>query len=111
MVPIHDDGSSSAVRGAVLSNRPVLCGRSSIMLIVFTLITTQALLGAADNLWHHEITERLPAKRSAAGELVLHSVRELIYAFVFLGLGWFRWQGAWAALLAVVMLVEVVVTL
>ena len=75
------------------------------MFFVFALITTQALLGAVDNLWHHEITERLPAKRSAAGELVLHAVRESIYAFVFIGLAWFRWQGAWAVLLAVVMLV------
>src|ERR1700761_6442652 len=111
MVPIHDDGSSSAVRGAVLSNRPVPCGGSSNMFVVFALITTQALLGELDNLWHHEITERLPAKRSAAGELVLHAVRESIYAFVFIGLAWFRWQGAWAVLLAVVMLVEVIVTL
>jgi uncharacterized protein (TIGR01777 family) len=39
------------------------------MFIVFALITTQGLLGGLDNLWHHEITERLPAKRAAAGEL------------------------------------------
>jgi len=57
------------------------------MFIVFALITTQALLGAVDNLWHHEITERLPAKRAAAVELMLHSARELIYAFVFVGTG------------------------
>jgi len=81
------------------------------MFSVFALITTQALLGAVDNLWHHEITERLPARRAAAGELVLHSARELIYAFVFVGLAWFRWQGGWAVLLAAVMLVEVAVTL
>ena len=81
------------------------------MFIVFALITTQALLGAVDNLWHHEITERLPVKRSAAVELVLHSARELIYAFVFVGLAWFRWQGVWIALIATVMLIEVAVTL
>jgi uncharacterized protein len=81
------------------------------MFIVFALIITQALLGAVDNLWHHEITERLPAKRSAAVELVLHSARELIYAFVFVGLAWLRWQGLWAALIAIVMLIEVAVTL
>ena len=81
------------------------------MFIVFALITTQALLGAVDNLWHHEITERLPAKRAAAVELMLHSARELIYAFVFVGLAWFRWQGIWVALIAGVMLIEVAVTL
>src|ERR1700730_9724533 len=81
------------------------------MFIVFALITAQALLGGFDNLWHHEITERLPAKRAAAGELSLHSARELLYSFVFIGLAWFRWQGAWAALLAAVLVIEVVITL
>ncbi|MBS0416860.1 MAG: TIGR01777 family oxidoreductase [Proteobacteria bacterium] len=81
------------------------------MFAVFALITTQALLGAVDNLWHHEITERLPARRAAANELALHGVRELIYAFVFFGLAWFRWQGAWVVLIGVVMLAEVIITL
>src|SRR3569832_1208456 len=81
------------------------------MFIVFALMTSQALLGAVDNLWHHEITERLPAKRSAAVELVLHSSRELIYDLVFVGLAWFRLQGAWAGRIATVMSIEVVITL
>jgi uncharacterized protein (TIGR01777 family) len=81
------------------------------MLIVFTLITIQALLGGIDNLWHHEITERLPARRSAARELSLHSVREFLYAIVFLGLAWFRWEGYWAYLLVAILALEVVVTL
>jgi uncharacterized protein (TIGR01777 family) len=81
------------------------------MFIVFALITAQALLGGFDNLWHHEITERLPAKRAAAGELSLHSARELLYSFVFIALAWFRWQGAWAALLAAVLVIEVIITL
>jgi uncharacterized protein len=81
------------------------------MFTVFALFTAQALLGALDNLWHHEITERLPAKRAAAAELALHAARELIYTFVFIGLAWFRWQGAWAALIAIVMALQVVITL
>ena len=44
------------------------------MSVPFTLITIQALLGGIDNLWHHEITERLPARRAAAGELSLHAL-------------------------------------
>lgn len=81
------------------------------MFVAFTLITFQALLGGIDNLWHHEITERLPARRAAAGELSLHSIREFLYAFIFLGLAWFRWQGFWAYMIAGVLALEVVVTL
>jgi len=81
------------------------------MSVPFTLITIQALLGGIDNLWHHEITERLPARRAAAGELALHAVREFLYAFIFLGLAWFRWQGYWAFLIASVLALEIVITL
>src|SRR5579862_4702806 len=81
------------------------------MLTAFTLITIQALLGGFDNLWHHEITERLPARRSAARELSLHSAREFLYAVVFLGLAWFRWEGYWAYLLVAILALEIVVTL
>jgi len=81
------------------------------MFVAFTLITLQALLGGIDNLWHHEITERLPTRRAAAGELSLHSLREFLYAFIFLGLAWFRWQGYWAYMIAAVLALEVVVTL
>jgi uncharacterized protein (TIGR01777 family) len=78
---------------------------------IFTLLTLQAILGGIDNLWHHEITERLPSRRSAAPELVLHAVRELIYAVIFLGLALYQPHGAWAWLLATLLLVEILVTL
>lgn len=81
------------------------------MTLFFNLLTTQALLGAFDNLWHHEITERLPAKRSAATEISLHAARELLYAVLFLAFAWFEWRGAWAALILVVMAAEVIITL
>jgi uncharacterized protein (TIGR01777 family) len=81
------------------------------MNIAFTLITIQALMGGLDNLWHHEITERLTARRSAANELALHALRELLYAFVFFAIAWYRWQGTWAALIGAVLVVEIVVTL
>lgn len=81
------------------------------MFIAFALMTVQALLGGTDNLWHHEITERLPARRAAAGELALHALRELLYAFIFLGLAWFRWLGYWAFVIAAVLTLEVIVTL
>lgn len=81
------------------------------MTALFTLISVQAVLGAIDNLWHHEITERLPAKRAAAPELALHAARECLYAFLFIALAWFEWHGAWAALIALVLVTEVGVTL
>lgn len=78
---------------------------------LFTLITVQALLGTLDNFWHHEIVARLPARREAAPELALHAARELLYAFLFLGLAWAEWGGTWAALVAFVVLAEIVITL
>ncbi|HEY0747153.1 MAG TPA: TIGR01777 family oxidoreductase [Steroidobacteraceae bacterium] len=81
------------------------------MFIAFTLLTIQAVLGGIDNLWHHEITERLPARRAAAGELSLHALREFLYAFIFLGLAWFRWEGCWTFLIIGVLILEIAVTL
>jgi uncharacterized protein len=81
------------------------------MTTIFSLLTLQALLGGIDNLWHHEITERLPARRGAAGELSLHAVREMIYALIFAGLALYQPHGAWAWLLAALLATEIVVTL
>ena len=81
------------------------------MTLLFTLITTQALLGGFDNLWHHEITERLPSKRAAAFETGLHAAREFLYAFVFFALAWSELHGAWAVVLAIVLFLEVLITL
>jgi len=81
------------------------------MTLLFTLILVQALLGAFDNLWHHEITERLPRKRAAAPELALHAAREFLYAFLFFAFAWYEWRGAWAALIGAVFAVEIVITL
>jgi uncharacterized protein (TIGR01777 family) len=78
---------------------------------VFALLLVQALLGALDNLWHHEITERLPAKRSAAGELTLHATRELIYGCLFFQLAWLELKGTWAMLMASLLALEIVITL
>jgi uncharacterized protein len=81
------------------------------MIVVLWMIIVQASLGALDNLWHHEIVERLPAKRAAAGELALHAAREFLYAFVFIALAWFRWQGGSALLIAGVLTLEILITL
>jgi hypothetical protein len=81
------------------------------MTLLFILLTAQALLGAFDNIWHHEITERLPSKRSASGELTLHAARELIYAAILLQLGWLELHGAWTVLLAAALIIEVIITM
>ncbi len=78
---------------------------------IFTVLTLQVILGAFDNLWHHEITEKLPKKPEARHELTMHTVRELIYGVIFAGLAWFAWQGVWAYVLVVLLLVELMVTL
>jgi uncharacterized protein (TIGR01777 family) len=78
---------------------------------IFLLLSVQAFLGAFDNLWHHEWQAKLPQRPSARKELALHAVREAIYGVVFMGLAWARWQGALAALLALLLTVELVVTL
>ena len=81
------------------------------MTLFFTLLIVQTVLGGFDNLWHHEITERLPAKRSAARELTLHAVRELIYGCVFIQLAWFELHGYWTLLVAALLALEIVITL
>jgi uncharacterized protein (TIGR01777 family) len=81
------------------------------MTTIFLLLSIQALMGAFDNLWHHELQARLPQRASARYELALHAAREAIYGVVFIGLGWFEWRGAFAALLAGLLAVEVVITL
>ena len=78
---------------------------------VFAILSVQALIGAFDNLWHHELEAKLPQHISARYELVLHAAREGIYAVLFLGLAWVRWEGVWAWVLAGLLAVEIVITL
>lgn len=81
------------------------------MLLIDTILICQALLGAVDNLWHHEWQARLPQQRGARRELALHAAREALYGALFLGLAWWAWHGLFAVAVAVVLAVEVVITL
>ena len=81
------------------------------MKTVLWLLIAQCLLGAFDSLWHHEITERLPSRRTARRELVLHGSRELLYGVVFIGIAWREWHGAWAVVLAALLFAEILITL
>jgi uncharacterized protein (TIGR01777 family) len=78
---------------------------------VFILLSVQAVMGAFDNLWHHELEAKLPQRLSARYELALHAAREAIYGVVFIGLAWFEWRGAFAAVLAALLLTELGITL
>lgn len=81
------------------------------MQTVLTILTIQALLGALDNLWHHEITEKLPSKPEARDELFLHTLRELLYAVIFILIGWFTMEGVWAWVFGAILAIEIVITL
>ena len=81
------------------------------MTLVFSVLTAQALLGAFDNFWHHELQARLPQRSSARYELRLHAAREAIYGLLFAGLAWLHWAGWWVLLPASLLLVEMLITI
>jgi len=79
--------------------------------LFWTLIAIQLAMGAFDTIYHHELTERLPWRSSQQHELALHAIRNLLYAAVFILIGWFEPHGVWALLLMAVLVIEVVITL
>jgi uncharacterized protein (TIGR01777 family) len=78
---------------------------------LWTLIAIQIAMGAFDTFYHHELTERLAWRPSQRHELQLHSVRNALYALLFLTLGWLEVHGVWAMLLIAVLVLEVIITL
>lgn len=79
--------------------------------ILWVLLFAQIAMGGFDTLYHHELTLRLAWQPKQATELGLHGVRNLIYAIVFLALGWTEPQGGYAATLLALMLIELGITL
>jgi uncharacterized protein (TIGR01777 family) len=79
--------------------------------LLWTLIAIQVAMGAFDTFYHHEITERLAWRPSQRHELQLHSLRNMLYALLFLTLGWSEVHGFWAMIVIAVLVVEVFVTL
>ena len=76
------------------------------------LLTAVAFLGAFDTIYYHEFRAKLPALGKAArSELQLHAGRDFVYAILFVGLPWLSWHGAYAAMLAVLFLIEIILTL
>jgi uncharacterized protein (TIGR01777 family) len=80
-------------------------------LAALLILTAQIVLGALDNVLHHEITERLPSKPSARRELALHSAREGIYGVLFLIFAWVEPSGIFAAAVLALLLIEVAITI
>jgi uncharacterized protein (TIGR01777 family) len=79
--------------------------------LLWTLIALQIAMGAFDTLYHHELTERLAWRASQRRELRLHSIRNFLYALLFVVLGWLEVHGVLAMLVIAVLLAEIVITL
>lgn len=79
--------------------------------LLWTLIAVQIAMGAFDTFYHHELTERLAWRASQRHELQLHSLRNMLYAFLFLVLGWLEVHGIFAVILIAVLSAEIVITL
>jgi hypothetical protein len=79
--------------------------------LLWSLIALQIAMGAFDTLYHHELTERLAWRPSQERELRLHGLRNLLYAALFVALGWSELHGAWAWLVLAMLGVELIITL
>src|SRR5215470_15961373 len=108
--PLHPRNRPSPPRPAHSSIRGVPGGHIMTPLL-WTLVAIQVVMGAFDTLYHHELTERLAWRPSQRHELRLHAVRNLLYAALFLLLGWTEARGVFAMLVIVVLFAEVAVTL
>ena len=64
-----------------------------------------------DTFYHHELTERLAWRPSQRRELQLHGVRNMLYAMLFLVLGWLEVHGIFAMIVIAVLAAEIVITL
>ena len=79
--------------------------------LLWTLIAIQIAMGAFDTFYHHEMTERLAWRPSQRHELRLHGVRNILYALLFLILGWSEVHGFLAMMVIAVLVAEIVITL
>ncbi len=79
--------------------------------MLWTLIAIQIAMASFDTIYHHELTERLAWRPSQRHELKLHAARSLIYAVLFVVLGFFQVHGIAAMVLIAALVVEVFITL
>jgi uncharacterized protein len=79
--------------------------------LLWTLIAIQIAMGVFDTFYHHEFTERLAWRPSQRFELRLHGLRNMLYAFLFLILGWLEVHGLLAMIIIAVLVAEIIITL
>src|SRR5258708_22865465 len=79
--------------------------------LLWVLIAIQIAMGLFDTFYHHELTERLAWRPSQRYELRLHGMRNVLYAWLFLVLGWLEVHGVWAVIVIAVLLAEIIITL
>lgn len=77
--------------------------------LLITLLILQGIIGGVDTLINHELLERLPARTEARGEILLHALREAIYAALFAATAWYVWHGAWGFAIAALLAIEILV--
>jgi hypothetical protein len=82
------------------------------MTTVLTFLLVNAVLGAWDTLWYHEYRARLVARvDSTRTELRLHAARDGIYVVLYGVLAWWRPAGVVVAVVALLLVAEIVITL
>jgi len=79
--------------------------------LLLDLLLAQVLMGAFDTIYHHELVAALPRSEAAKIELEIHSARSILYAFLFAGLAWFAFGGAYLWALWLLVLAEIILTL
>jgi len=79
--------------------------------LALILLAIQGAIGAFDVLYNHEWDAQLPARPTAYLELRIHSIRAVLYAILFSGIAWFNWLGLFVWLLALLILIEILLTL
>ena len=75
------------------------------------LLLVQAALGAFDTLYYHEYRLKLTRSGHTRLELRLHASRDFAYAIIIGSLGFVTWHGAFAWILAALLLSEIGITL
>lgn len=82
------------------------------MITALVLLVIQGALGAFDTLYYHEYRARLPGGvPGTKPELLLHGVRDIIYAVLFGTLPFLRFEGLFAYGIAALLLAEILITL